>query len=508
MNESFKKLKKRFLKNSIIKSVICGVSFGLLATGAALISLKLAKVAIHPAFYALIGVVCALAAGGCAFLFLRPTNKKIAKKLDKEYALEERIQTMVEFSDSESDIAGLQRADAEERLNTLPKRKTSPKKFWQYIAAPVLAVALFVTAVAIPGRGTNANDDPPFDISGVQAIALKGLIDDVKKSELEETLSAQTVVVLEGLLAGLEETKHESVMRRAVISAVSLIDGIFENANTYAVLATEFSKTERTQKFGSSITAAVTSYKTPTKITTLQKVNELSSSGDSKIAAALEVSVDALKEEFGEFYGSALDSQIRLFLTPFTAGLAETGYSASDGLYGALEQYSLAMLDICEKILGGGYTSKNIQSQIATACDKYVQSATVALSEQMYNCMMDEFVREKLAEIFGIKSTDLPSKGPNLPDSDGDEQPVEPGEPDDGTNGGGFGEGGVNHGSNDIIYSPEDEKHVEYGEVFNKYYAEAEERLKSGEISEELIKFISEYFKNLDIANDRTGDEK
>ena len=508
MDESFKKLKRQFLKNAVIKSAVCGVSFGLLVTGIILLSLKLAKVEINPAFYVLIAAGCAFALGFGLFALLRPTDVKIAKKLDKDYGLNERIQTMVEYSGADGEIIGIQRKDAEDKLNTLPKRKPALSKLWQYIVTPVVAVALLFTAVFIPMQKAGTASGDEFDITDVQAIALQQLIEDVKKSELDETLSGQTVVVLQGLLDGLSETRHDSAMRRAVISSITLIDGIFEKANSYADISAELSKSERTEPFGTSITKAVTSYKSTVKITTLKKVNENAEKGDADISAALSVSTDALVEEWKDLLGNALSKAITdNFLTPFNANLANSGYGEEDALYGALHGFSKTLIGITDKINVGGYSMNELQRLITNACVDFVQSATVALSEQMYNCMMDEFVREKLAEIFGIKSSDLPSKGPNLPETPDETEDPDPDKDPNGSHNGGLGDGDIIHGSNDLIYYPDEEKKVEYGKVFNGYYAEAVERLTSGEISDELIKFISEYFKNLDIANDRTGDE-
>ena len=56
---------------------------------------------------AVLGIVAALIAGGLAYIFLRPNNKKLAKKLDKELALHEKVQTMVEFKDAEDIMAAL-----------------------------------------------------------------------------------------------------------------------------------------------------------------------------------------------------------------------------------------------------------------------------------------------------------------------------------------------------------------------------------------------------------------
>lgn len=501
MGESFTKLKKQYVQSAIIKSVICGLSFGLLVTGIVLLSLKLAKVEINPAFYVLICAGCALAAGGAAFWLLRPTDRKIAKKLDKEYGLNERIQTMVEFSQTEGDVVGLQREDAEVKLSSLPKKKPSFSKLWQYVAVPVVAVAMLFTAVFIPGKGAQADDDPRFELKNVQAIALQQLIDDVKKSDLDQTLSSQTVIVLEGLLDGLEEAKLDSVMRRSVIAAVSLIDGIFENANSYLKISTELSKAERSKDFGTAIVKAVVSYRSPVKIKTLEKVTENAAKGDENISAALDEFISKLAEKWGELRGMDLNADLQQFLTSFNACLTGTGYDESDALYKALDEFSSSLIGISNNILGGGYNSNELQRQVTNACAQVTRSCTAALFEQMYNCMMDEFVREKLAEIFGLKSTDLPSYIQIPPEVPGVDEPPPSGNDPDKETEGGIGPGDPKYGSDAIIYYPDREEHIKYGDVFNKYYAEAEERLNSGEISDELIKIISEYFKNLDIVN-------
>ena len=53
MGTEFKKLKKKFLIDAIIKSVIIGVSAGLFAAGAVWLGLKLAEADINAGFYVL-----------------------------------------------------------------------------------------------------------------------------------------------------------------------------------------------------------------------------------------------------------------------------------------------------------------------------------------------------------------------------------------------------------------------------------------------------------------------
>ena len=137
MDASFKKIKKKFLVFAIIKSLICGVSAGLFAVGAVLLALKLAGIPIHGGYYALIGVCVASVCFGIVFPFMRLNDLKVARKLDKDYALRERVETMVAFEKDGGDIAILQREDAQTKLENLPKKKPDFKKLWQYILMPV-----------------------------------------------------------------------------------------------------------------------------------------------------------------------------------------------------------------------------------------------------------------------------------------------------------------------------------------------------------------------------------
>ena len=62
---------------------------------------------------------------------------------------------------------------------------------------------------------------------------------------------------------------------------------------------------------------------------------------------------------------------------------------------------------------------------------------------------------------------------------------------------GGLGSGDAIYGSDDLIYDPDTNSYVTYGEVLNKYYAKIAELLLDGTLTEEEIEAVNEYFATL-----------
>ena len=63
--------------------------------------------------------------------------------------------------------------------------------------------------------------------------------------------------------------------------------------------------------------------------------------------------------------------------------------------------------------------------------------------------------------------------------------------------GGGFGDGDINYGSDDLILDPDTLEKVPYGELINRYNAAIQERINAGDTPEELAKYIRKYFDAL-----------
>ncbi len=127
MSVKFSKIKRTQLLRAVVTAVSAGLSAGFLAVGAVLLAWKLG------AFSLSAGAAAGICAGICVgvaaliglplFFALRPSDEKIARRLDAEHGLNEKIQTMVEYGNREGEMVALQRADAAERLERLPAKK-------------------------------------------------------------------------------------------------------------------------------------------------------------------------------------------------------------------------------------------------------------------------------------------------------------------------------------------------------------------------------------------------
>ena len=83
MGEGFLKFKRKVHIDAIIKSVVIGLFVGAPIFTVLFILSKRQIIGVNGWLCAVLGIVAALIAGGLAYLFLRPNNKKLAKKLGK-----------------------------------------------------------------------------------------------------------------------------------------------------------------------------------------------------------------------------------------------------------------------------------------------------------------------------------------------------------------------------------------------------------------------------------------
>jgi hypothetical protein len=115
-----------------------------------------------------------------------------------------------------------------------------------------------------------------------------------------------------------------------------------------------------------------------------------------------------------------------------------------------------------------------------------------------------EDVVQTLCNLFGISKSELAPDVSTLPD-DSDRDPEDSGDLDDGEveepdgpiGSGGLGTGDVIYGSNDLIFDPDKNAHVPYGDVINDYFAKANEQITDGRVSEEISDAAEEYFGTL-----------
>lgn len=494
MSDGFKKFKTEFIRNAAIIACVCGLSAGLAACGVVWLALKLAALIIAPWYYVIIGAGVALTVSCALFFVLKPSDKEVAKRLDRTFNLNEKIQTMVEYEGKDGEMLILQREDANERLKRSRKIKPSLAKIIKITLMPIVACAIFLTAAFVPEKQIPPDTSDVYEIDGWQLTALSQLIEDVRKSSLREALKESHATVLEGLSDGLRSTSSQTAMKASVRSAMSMLATATQGANNYAEFAEKLASSgnERVSGFSESYKKGANIYGPGSPLGDFSIVKQ-------REAALYEQVLSVFAESAGE-----LETAIYAFRTfpDFRSGVAAYAQAFGDAVaamdFAAADDELTRALKVVSDGLDGvianydtfGYTLDNLKSQVSKVLADYAEATATEMAVQSYALMMTEYETNKLSSIFGVsvqKPSDPSGTGGN-PSENPDDDPGE----------GGWGGGGVNYGSDDMIFFPDEGIYVSYGEVLNEYYyPKVNELLRDGEMSEEAKRFIREYFNIL-----------
>ena len=128
MNDDFKKFRSKIIAHAVIESVIAGLSAGLIVVAALLLPLTLTGITVNAGIYVGAGLGMFVIVGGLTFVLIRPTEKRIARRVDTELAMHEKVQTLVAFSSSNEPMAVIQRDDANSRLAAAGTKKIKFKR--------------------------------------------------------------------------------------------------------------------------------------------------------------------------------------------------------------------------------------------------------------------------------------------------------------------------------------------------------------------------------------------
>lgn len=492
MTHNFQSIKKKYLRQAIIAAIALGVFFGLFIACALLLAFKLSEIELLWVYYVLIGLGAAAISAYPFYLLLRPDDRKLAKKLDTDYGLNQKVQTMVEFSGESGAMAILQREQTDQALTAAAAKRPSARSLLKFIFIPVLAVGIAFAGIFVPAKKSTVYV-PPFTISSAQEAALKNLIADVGSSDLGEGLKASAAGALESLLGKLKETSTQSEMKRLVISTVKGIDATIANSNSYVFLYNQLRNDDYTKSFATAMLNGVVYYKltSASEIKNMEIVGRKSEMCNEAITEKLQAWVAGVRETFyntveenagsssetSKVIMSVLEMKARLgdYSQAFAAGLEAAAFpDGEDALCSAISAFA----ENIDVPIQSGYGSESYLTLIEQTCNAFITPACEdALYVQSYNCIMDEFIRNELARIFGLSLSELGSNANVAP------EPVEEdGEGDgEGTHGGSGGSGENIYGSDDMVLDPDSGELVTYGKLLAQYQAKIQERLKEYE---------------------------
>ncbi len=468
MNNGFNRFKKKLFVGALTRSLILGASSGAFVSALIVLIEKLSKASPNMLIYLPVGFGVALIFSSLLFTFLYPSDRRVAKKLDSDLRLGEKAQTMIEFRGKSGDVTIMQRQDTERILSEIPTKDLKIKNLWIDIIMPILAIVMIISAFLVPTY-TEAppptESDPDFEFSPWQEQALKDLIEEVKKSDMEASPRNAVVSELEGLLTELRAAKKVSVMKASVIGVIKAINEAVDSHNSYIKIASALSKSE--SDAAKSIGSAIS---TLSAITLGEELTEIRA-GFSQGSDTLTISAAAL--------------QIKSALTLSGVGTDDPLYVSLDTFAGELSAIAASGDTLTEQ------AGQELDGAFATAGEKI----SSALLLQYTNERVGDNTILRLMQIFGIKESELPSESrPSDSATREDEGDYNPEDNDDPLHSGGFGSGDMIFGSDDMIYDPELGKYVSYGEVINKYYAKISEQILDGNLSHELEQLLSDYF--------------
>jgi hypothetical protein len=460
MGKNFIKFRRKARTEAIASALLIGVAVGLIAYASVAIAFKLYGRAVDLFYYGIFGGAALLVSVALYFVFT-PSDKKLAKKLDSVYSLDEKVSTMVEFRDSDDEFAILQREDAEERLGALSTRSLKSTKLIAGLLVFVIAIGSLVGSLLVPMKVDTEAPISEFDKQWI-ITAINELITVVEGAYIDDTLKESSLSELKSLRSFIEETQLLSEMKTRAVRTVIAINDDLKTANSVEAIASKFAESQNEN------------------IKNLGKAMSELSGADTKKAL----------EKLGEAIASADSSDGVFMAEEMDVYLQSSGVHSSDTVY------------LMFKTLVS--TIKADSSVAESECESTAKLLSASVILQNVNKSTISVVINKLCNLFGITESDITAQSP---DSDVDigisggsaNTPEDPEveEPDHGISSGGLGTGEVIYGSNDMIFDPHTNTYRPYGEILNEYFAKVNEYITDGKTSAEISDALEEYFSLL-----------
>ncbi len=480
MGKGFRKMKRKIRTGAVLRALLVGVSLGVMAVAALWLLAKLTGAQPDFLLYGLMGGGAALVVSLILMLLLVPSEKRLAKRLDKKLELNEKVQTLVAFKNDQSDMAQLQREDTDRILLEAPAKKLRSKYAWLLGILPVLACASMVVTILLPVYGLNGQrpiDNTSWLMDVYTEQKLKDLIEYVATSGMQEPLREGVKAELEDLMTDLKAVNKKAAMKETVVQAIVDIHDLSKGYDTYTslVAALKGASVESVSQLGAYIGTLdadrITVFMTGDPNTQEKPDGE----GEAQKEPAL---ADILLA--GEFPDSAADMAQGLRQAVEVAGV-----DADKAICKALEDFAAAL-----EAVTADTAREDLDGLIADARNTLIR----ATEQPGIDRGVEKYTINRLLAIFGIPATELPPEILAAFENEIGKPAVKPGDNEENSsNPGGYSKGEFIVGSDDDIYDPKQEKQVPYGEVIRDYLKIMTDSL-DGTLSPELEEMITDYF--------------
>lgn len=467
MNESFNKFRKKILIESLIKSFLISISLASIAFSVPKLIIHFGKLNVHHSFDLILILILNavfIVSFGILFLIFFPRSLKVAKRLDKDLNLNQKVQTMVEFEKDESPMIKLQREDTLNILSNISIKKLAMKFSVFMFVLVGFAAVLGVTVVAVENYEktpvvTPEPEKPKYNLDNWTVRALLDLIEVVEKSNVQNDLKQPVIKDLENLLDVLETVEFEYEMVDEVNGVIKDIDHRLDVANSCNEIFTELKSSE------SPIVRELVTQINALNITNVNNTVEnfyVYLCGDS---ATISEAILAIDQDF------------RLVIT-------KSNLNQEDALVKELLAFA------------NGLSDSTDASGVSNVINSHKENIVNLVKQQTENKNIMTFVIDQLRIIFGLSSNNSSEDDGTGDVNNPTVTPIDPPKVNENESQGGYGTGEPLFGSDDIMFDIE-KGSVEYGEVINKYYGELVGMFNDGTIPLEYKEVFEQYFNSL-----------
>jgi len=508
MGEGFKRFKRLYLADAIIKALLVCISASLLIVATFLIVIDKGVIDFQVLHASLVSVGSGLLLGLVTFLLSFKGDKRLARLLDERLGLNEKVQTMYAFRNDSGDLKEIQREKTRHILDTTPSRLLSFVKVWVVFAvALALALSYFIVSLVMylqddpidsgnnpPSQGgTDKPGDKPgegpsdgeiFEPTDHHKKELEQLIKYVEDSLLDVQAKAEIVLELTKLLHQLDSFGTDQVMKEYVTGVIDSVRDTVDSVNdTYA-----FYQCAKT--LGNNTLDKISRALYAKDLSAVEK--EI----NSFYKSLLFVTVDGAESLRPKEDLEAIKDEIDALKNALATVLEKSGLTEEDKLYALTSELVAVFNTILEKSASTVNANNRLNPVLNVS---FVEGLKQLVPKEKVNEEVKVYTISELARIFGIDLSSVGGVG-NTGAGDYTEPDTQPPESEEG---GSYGDGGKNFPSNDKVIDPESEEididkiQVEYGDIISRYMTEIKNKIEKGEYSEELALILNEYFKML-----------
>ena len=499
MNESYEKFKRKVMIEHFIKCLLYALTLSAGSTFILFAIFKRIPIILDFWVYLLIGLLIS----ACIFTFIykrfKPSDIEIAKRLDKNLALNQKVQTMTELQNQKGILVEMQRENTLEKLNEIPTKKVPMKFSASMFLTIFLSIAIGVGSFFVPikeieaksNTSSSSSSSSSFDTNNSSTSTFntednktdQDKIDDIIKDVEDSTLSDQEKEDIKNELEDLKDKLENSENRdQDIEDTKDKIDQIIDQNNSKNLIGEELKKSSNTL---------------------IANLGEALISADStKIHEALQAFVDYLTTLTDTELSNALEE----IVNEIKLALQNSQVEDTDELYASLNKLADTLNKIGEDLKNALITNEEAYLRIAEAFKTAEEEINKALEQQIADEETKKEIDEKLDDMKNNPNGDKeedgdgdnPTDKPN--DGDGENDDNKGDNPDDenknDNNNGSTGDGKNEYGSNDLIYSKDGES-SEYGDVIDDYYTDVINGDTEGDVPEDIIDIIEDYFSIL-----------